>query len=117
MFDANAAHIKEGELFFAEVHGADSQLLSAGIHNGDIIMVSHVAKSLGRPRDNLLSKIWKSKECDPIEWTSNGSREFSWMVYSGRPDGTGFINDQWKAKALAFMGGNFEKINGDVYCG
>jgi len=113
MFDANAAHIKEGELFFAEVHGTDSQLLAAGINNGDIIMVSHVKKSSGRPRENLLSKVWKAKGLDPIEWSSTGSSEWSWMVYSGRPDGHGFISHHWKDKALAFLGGEWNKEKGN----
>lgn len=113
MFDANAAHIKEGELFFAEVHGTDSQLLNAGIKYGDIILCSHVKKTEGRPRENLISNIWASKESEPSKWIYDGSDEWSWMVYSGRPDGTGFINEQWKAKALAFMGGKFDPIEGD----
>lgn len=113
MFDANAAHIKEGELFFAEVHGTDLQLLDAGIKCGDIILCSHVKKSEGRPRENLISNIWVEKNSDPIKWIANYSDEWSWMVYSGRPDGTGFINDQWKAKALAFMGGKFDPIEGN----
>ena len=112
MFDANAASVKEGELFFAEVHGTDSQLLSAGINCGDIILCSHVKKSDERPRINLISKIWSKKYADPLEWSADGSEEWSWMVYSGRPDGSGFISPKWRAKALEFLGGEWGKKQG-----
>ena len=108
MFDANAAHIDIGELFFAEVHLADSQLSNAGIKFGDIILCSHVKKSDGRPVENLLSKIWKNNECDPIEWAPKGVNDWSWVVYSGRPDGTGFISEEWRKKALDFLGGEWD---------
>ena len=33
--------------------------------------------------------------------------EDSFFVYSGCPDGTGFISEEWKQKALDFLGGKW----------
>lgn len=107
MFDANASHIKEGEQFFAEVHATDRQLRDRGIKEGDLLLCEHVLKSNERPRDNLISKIWVSKDSEPFEWRHDLSDEWSWMVYSGRPNGMGFIRDFWKQKALDFLGGKW----------
>ncbi|WAX23046.1 hypothetical protein pA_gene0005 [Vibrio phage 13VT501A] len=109
MFNANAAYIKEGELFFAEIHSVDEQLKSAGIEVGDIVLCQHVEKSTESPIENLVSNIWASKEADSFEWTyDQSSDDWSWMVYSGRPNGKGFINEKWKAKALEFLGGSWQ---------
>lgn len=39
--------------------------------------------------------------------------EWCWLVYSGRPNGNGFICDRWKKKALNFLGG--EWVNKKVW--
>ena len=106
MFDANAAHIKEDEKFFAEVHAIDSQLECAGIKVGDIVLCEHIEKT--SPRGNLVSKVWLCNQSDPIKWLFNPAAEdWAWLVYSGRPNGKGFINENWKQKALDFLGGNW----------
>lgn len=108
MFDANAAHIKCGEKFFAEVHATDEQLKSMGINCGDIILCEHVDKGES-PRENAKSMVFTSKGCKGREWLfDERSEDWSWMVYSGRPSGGGFIDDKWKSKALEFMGGCWE---------
>lgn len=109
MFDANAAYIKTGELFFAEVHCTDKQLENAGVKVGDIILCEHVKKGPDSPRENLISKFWVKKGSDPFEWKfEERSDDWSWMVYSGKPDGKGFIDLKWEQKALYFMGGKWE---------
>lgn len=106
MFDANAAHIKEGEKFFAEVHCLDSQLEEAGIKVGDIVLCEHIEKT--STRENLVSKVWVCNQSDPIEWVFKpDADDWSWMVYSGRPNGKGFIHEKWKQKALDFLGGSW----------
>lgn len=108
MFDANAAHIPVGELFFVEVHCVDSQLKEHGIKQGDIILCQHVEKSKEVCRENLISNIFTGIESDPFDWIGDFSRDdWSWMVYSGRPNGNDFIDNKWKAKALAFLGGKW----------
>ena len=106
MFDANAAHIKEGEKFFAEIHAVDAQLTTMGVKCGDIVLCEHVTKSGGSPRDNLTSRVYVSNSAEPVNWHYDvKSEDWSWMVYSGRPNGNGFINDKYKKKALEFLGG------------
>lgn len=109
MFDANAAHIKIGEKFFAEVHATDKQLEDAGVKVGDILLCEHVEKGDKCPRENLLSKF-KTSKCEVSrDWVyDEDSDDWSWLVYSGRPNGNGFISDKWKEKALNFMGGEWE---------
>ena len=109
MFDANAAHIKCGELFFAEIHAVDAQLTKFGIKCGDIVLCKHEVKGESL-RENVKSLVFTSVKCDGYEWNfDERSDDWSWMVYSGRPNGNGFINDKWKSKALEFMGGNWSK--------
>lgn len=108
MFDANAAYIKIGEKFFAEVHEVDQQLVAAGVKVGDIILCEHVEKTDNRPVENAKSKFWRSLDSEPIEWLGDGDPDWSWMKYSGRPNGQGFICERWKAKALEFMGGSWD---------
>ena len=110
MFDANARYIKEGELFFAEVHSVDDQLSSAGIKCGDILLCSHITKN---GRENTLSKIWYNLDQPPLMWGCLAGEEWCWLVYSGCPDGDDFICDKWKKKALNFLGG--EWVNKKVW--
>lgn len=110
MFDANAAHINCGERFFAEVHATDAQLEAMGVNCGDILICVHKEKSGGRMRINESSLIYTSINSEPKEWRYDSkSEDWSWMVYSGRPSGNGFISDKWKDKALEFLGGSWDK--------
>lgn len=110
MFDANADHIKCGELFFAEVHSVDVQLDNLGIKVGDIILCRHTKKNTDKIHRTALSDIWLSNDAEPVGYDSNdtgGVKGWAWLVYSGRPNGSGFINDKWKSKALEFLGGEW----------
>ncbi|MFV8383403.1 hypothetical protein ACNO5E_04775 [Vibrio parahaemolyticus] len=110
MFDANADHIPLGQRFFAEVHGVNSQLEEAGIARGDIVLCEHVEKSSDRIVRSLLTKIWVSMAAEPVTYRYEPiHKDWSWMVYSGRPDGRGFIDEAWKAKALMFLNGEWHK--------
>lgn len=111
MFDANASHIKEGELFFGEVHETNQQLDDAGFCVGDIVLCSHVQKTVnGYLRENTLSQLWRVKDGKPFMWEyKSGHGDWAWVVYSGRPDGSGFISYEWKKKALDFLGGKWLK--------
>lgn len=111
MFDANADHIKCGELFFAEVHSVDMQLSELGVNCGDILLCRHTKKNTDKIHRTAESEIWLSKGSDPVIYDSNSTgcvKGWAWLVYSGRPDGNGFINDAWKSKALNFMGGEWK---------
>ncbi|EKO3439512.1 caspase family protein [Vibrio fluvialis] len=108
MFDANAAHINIGDLFFAEVHCINARLESLGLKVGDIVLCEHVEKTDDCVKRNILSKVWLSKDAKPIDYSPNcPSGDLSWLVYSGRPNGQGFICPKWEAKALAFLGGKW----------
>lgn len=110
MFDANASHVNIGEKIFVEVHGSSEFLESKGIYRGDILLCEHVKKSGERFRKNDHSKLWKEKDGECVDYLDESDGDdFAWLVYSGRPNGGGFINDTWKAKALNLLGGKWEK--------
>lgn len=118
MFDANAAHIPNGELFFAEVHSTNELLLKHNIKQGDILLCEHVIKSGERSRTNELTKIWTSYKGEVIEYRDakdSSTDDWSWLVYSGRPNGNGFLGSadgqRWKNKALQFLGGEWLDID------
>lgn len=108
MFDANASHIPLGEKFFAEVHSTDELLVEHGVGVGGILLCEHIEKSEDFCNRNLVTRVLASKDSDPFEWVPEKSTEFSWMVYSGRPNGKGFISERWRQKALDFLGGAFD---------
>jgi hypothetical protein len=109
MFDANAAYIKPGEKFFAEVHASNEQLEALGVQYGMIILCEHVSVLEQSPRLNDVTKIWLTKDSEPVEYKFDYSHDYAWLVYSGRPNGLGFINEKWKAKALDFLNGVWEQ--------
>lgn len=107
MFDANAAHIPVGQKFFAEVHSTNDELLEYGIKRGDIILCEHVLKEGVRERDNVDTFIWTNTSEEGFHFNSKASEGWCWLVYSGRPNGKGFICEEWKQKALDFLGGEW----------
>lgn len=109
MFDANAGHIKCGDEFFAEVHSMSEQLRDMGIRRGDIVLCKHNEKAGHRMRENVESTIWTVVDGARVEHTYRPKEDdsMSWLVYSGRPNGIGFISDEWKSKALEFLGGEW----------
>lgn len=109
MFDANATYIAVGELFFAQVNCSEESLQAQGVNDGDVILCSHISVHAGRPLFTHKTKIWTEKDKEPFIYTFEmGSDVYCWMFYIGRPDGGGFIHDDAKAKALAFMGGEWD---------
>ena len=109
MFDANASHINIGEKFFVEVHDTSRQLEVHGISVGDILLCEHVSKSGKRGRTNDHSILWLDKDTSIGFFHKDEEGSYSWLVYSGRPSGSGFINEAWKNKALDFLGGKWDE--------
>lgn len=115
MFDANAAHMPCGVLFFTEVLSTNKTLESWGLSVGDIILCSHITKNKGsicyQPKETEIQLSLCNKKVYNDEESDKGGKptSWSWLKYSGRPDGSGFIDDRWKAKALEFLGGEWDK--------
>lgn len=109
MFDANARYIPVGKKFFAEVHCVDSEMCRIGVITGDIILCEHIFK--GEDEDEVLeTAIWTKQDKDKGHYNYlHQSSGYGLLVYSGRPDGTGFINNEWKQKALDFLGGKWNE--------
>lgn len=111
MFDANARHLPDGKLFFAECHSIDPdnkvlfKLLSSG--------KNYLCEKIGDdPYDCQFRVFLNSTKRDHITMVVDFEDEenfdcYSLFVYSGCPNGTGFISDEWKQKALDFLGGEW----------
>lgn len=109
MFDANASHVGIGEKIFVEVHGSSEFLEGKGINSGDILLCEHVLKSGERLSVNNHSRLWKENGGEHVDYLCDSDgNDFAWLVYSGRPNGKGFISKAWKGKALKFLGGSWE---------
>lgn len=111
MFDANASHLPDGKLFFAECHGIDPKnpVLVKLLTEGKNYLCEKVGDN---PHDCKFRIFLNSSKRDWITLAEDFHNEdafddFSFFVYSGCPDGTGFINDEWKQKALDFLGGEW----------
>ncbi len=113
MFDANASGVPVGKKFFAEVHSVNAELTEMGVVRGDIILCEHVRKTVPNKfgcEENILTYIWTKQDRFMGHYRYNDSEAengYGFMVYSGCPDGNGFIDDKWKEKALEFLGGNW----------
>lgn len=110
MFDANAAHIKCNSKFFAEIHSMNNQLLELGFRRGDIVLCYHTEKSGERLRKIENSMLWNPTSRTWVEYRDelrDCDGRMGWLVYSGRPNGQGFINETWKTKALAVLDGEW----------
>jgi hypothetical protein len=112
MFDANAAHIPVGKKFFAQVDSVNPQLCKLGIVKGDIILCEHTTKVKDGKWSKKIThtKIWTKQDKEKGHYDYDDSVTefpFGWLKYSGCPDGTGFICDKWKQKALDFLGGEW----------
>lgn len=108
MFDANATYIPIGEFFFAEVHATNAELTNIGITRGDIVLCRHIIRSVESPLPNMLSIVWPNKDTPKFHRTGV-SLNWSMLVYSGKPDGIGFISEHWRNKAKAFLGGQWQE--------
>ena len=111
MFDANARHLPDGKLFFAECHSIDpeSKVMTKLLKEGK----NYLCEKLGdNPYDCRFRIFLNSTKKDYITIGVDFEDEenfddYSLFVYSGRPDGTGFIDEEWKQKALDFLGGEW----------
>ncbi|CAH9013711.1 conserved hypothetical protein [Vibrio phage 277E43-1] len=113
MFDANARHIPEGKKFFVECHSLDPDnelFLDSFLEVGG----SYLCKKIGDNPYDCKFRIYKDrKELQYLQIVVDFEDEdnfddYSLFVYSGNTDGTGFINDKWKQKALEFLGGKWD---------
>ena len=98
MFDSNMRHLPKGMIFFAEIHSivSGSKLYDLGYTVGDVILCKMISKG----HDNPAILV------DGVQITSNESW-FITVVYSGNSDGSGFIDDMSKEKALRIAGGQW----------
>lgn len=112
MFDANATGIPVGNKFFAEVHSLNSELTEMGIVSGDIVLCEHIEKVKSGKwcEESVNTKIWTKQDKYLGHYfydDSSAELGYGLLVYSGRTDGTGFIDNAWKQKALDFLGGKW----------
>lgn len=109
MFDANGSDIEIGVKFFVQVDRVNHQLEQLGIKQGDIVLCQHVEKTTDFLRENVHSLLWTSKEAEPVSYYDAKTLDTDWslLVYAGVPSGAGFIDDEVRASALAFLGGEW----------
>lgn len=111
MFDANARHLPDGKLFFVECHSVDpdNYILKKLLQVGK----SYLCEKLG---DNpyqckfiiYLNPTKKDSITVGVDFEDEELYDdYSLFVYSGLPYGTGFISEEWKQKALEFLGGEW----------
>ncbi len=102
MFDANMRYIKSGSRFFAELISQDEKDSSGhGLKRNDVVSCYMTTDSHENPTVIMMTKG------DHIA-VSCAESKFSWFVYAGRPNGTGFIHEKVKVKAKAILGGEWE---------
>ena len=101
MMDANLRYLPKGRKFFAEVCQCDedSELYEFGARQGDIILCEMLDEGnedpdvrvvIGPHEDRLT--ICDSEDFDKV-----------WLVYEGNQDGTGFLSDKRRDKAMALL--------------
>lgn len=111
MFDANARHIPLGQKFFIECHSLrkDSFIYNKFLKVGGIYLCEKVEGD----SETYQMKVYLNKTCKDyitIKTDMHCEENFdydSFFVYSGCPDGSGFIDDEWKQKGLDFLGGEW----------
>lgn len=111
MFDANARHLPDGKLFFVECHSIDpnNRVLSKLLSEGENYLCEKIGSN---PHECQFRVFLNYTKRDYINIKVDFEDEedfdyYSFFVYSGCPDGTGFISDEWKQKALDFLGGEW----------
>lgn len=110
MFDANARYLPKGRLFFAEAHyiKPGSYLSDQGFKSCDVIFCEMMTE--GEDDVNVLVHMPKGGVISITK--SNSKWEDGWLVFAGSADGTGFIDDEVKEKALACIGGKWMSHSG-----
>jgi hypothetical protein len=102
MFDANMRYIKSGYRFFAKLSFLDkADKTGHGLNNNDVVLCYMI--TAGHENPTVIMMV----EGKHIPVSCHDSM-FSWFSYAGHTDGTGFINDKVKAKALKVMKGEWD---------
>lgn len=111
MFDANARYLPDGKLFFAECHGVNpkNKVMTDLLRKGE----NYLCRKMGEDPNKCQFIIYldnsrKGWYLFDMDFDNEDDFDFySLFVYSGCPDGTGFISEEWKQKALDFLGGEW----------
>ncbi|MCP3681527.1 MAG: hypothetical protein GY861_02460 [bacterium] len=102
MFDANARHLPDGKLFFAECHSVDSEskVMSKLLKSGKIYLCEKIGDDPHQCKFLIyLNSTKKDYVSVGVDFEDEDSFDYySLFVYSGCPDGTGFISEKWKQK-------------------
>lgn len=110
MFDANARHLPDGELFFVECHSInpDNILMGKSLEQGK----NYLCKKVGDNPDKCEFHIYIDNTVEDyyrfvMDFDTDDFDFYSLFVYSGCPNGTDFISEEWKQKALDFLEGEW----------
>ena len=101
MFDANMRYLPKGLEFFAEAWSIDKggKLHELGYRSGDLILCKMMSKGHMNPAIMV----------DSVQITNNEGFYDTTLIYTGRVDGTGFIEDELKFKALKILNTGWKK--------
>ncbi|CAH9013690.1 conserved hypothetical protein [Vibrio phage 496E54-1] len=113
MFDANARGIPQGRKFFVEAHSINRQYKTYRklLKKGEV----YLCEKIEGDEHEVIMHLYLNSTCrDYIVIKENFHEEDcfdydSLFVYSGRPDGSGFLKQEQvqKQKALDFLGGEW----------
>lgn len=109
MIDANARWIPKGQWFFLGLDYVDNgdNANYHGLVEGDTVLCRMDTE--GHGTDVQMTAYFP---CGSKEIISNDASTLSWLIYAGRPEGTGFLdNEPYKAKALKALHGEWRKLN------
>ncbi|UOK16975.1 hypothetical protein [Vibrio phage phiKT1024] len=110
MFDANARHVEKNQMFFVKVVSVDD----TNIFINKLLKREHVyaCSKIEGDTNNYKMRIFLNKtfrDYITFEDSEDGDNDFrNYFVYSGRLDGTGFIDNQEMEKAFQFLGGKWQ---------
>lgn len=113
MFDANARYLPDGKLFFAECRSLnpESFILNRLLKTGKV----YLCEKLGDNPDTCKFRIFlNSTKKDyltvGVDFNKGENLDYyTLFVYSGCPDGSGFICNKLRSEALDFLGGEWYK--------
>lgn len=105
MFDANMRYLPEGKQFFAEVHFVDEGSLEErlGLIAGQVVL----CEMLEQTSDNPLVEFTLDGRKFRLRSNEEG---YSWLVYSGDLDLTGFICEESRQKAKHVLSKMYHNI-------
>ena len=103
MFDANMRYLPKGLEFFAEAWSIDKEgkLHELGYKDGDLILCKMMSKGHINPAIMV----------DGIQVTNNEGFYDTTLIYTGCADGSGFIDDTVRNKALQVLDGKWKAGN------